>query len=66
MGAYDMRKFIVKRLVKPFLKKHGIEMCKACDDAIATSSYSLCGECQDAFDKDMIAIYNRDMREAVQ
>ncbi|QDP64049.1 MAG: hypothetical protein Tp1100DCM51572_46 [Prokaryotic dsDNA virus sp.] len=61
-----MRKFIVKRLVKPFLKKQGIEMCKACDDAIATSSYSLCAECQDAFDKDMIAIYNRDMKEAVQ
>tara|TARA_R110002012_G_scaffold85476_4_gene213105 strand:+ start:2712 stop:2897 length:186 start_codon:yes stop_codon:yes gene_type:complete len=61
-----MRKFIAKRLVKPFLKKHGIEMCKACDDAIATSSYTLCEKCQDTFDKDMIAIYNRDMKEAVQ
>tara|TARA_A100001201_G_scaffold23240_2_gene26424 strand:+ start:18654 stop:18839 length:186 start_codon:yes stop_codon:yes gene_type:complete len=61
-----MRKFVVKRIVKPFLKKNGIEMCKGCDDAIAVSSYSLCRECQEGFDADMIAAYNREMLEVSQ
>ena len=66
MGVYVVRKFITKRIVKPFLQKNGIKLCVACDDAIAVSSYCLCRECQEGFDADMVAAYNKDMLEVSQ
>lgn len=59
-----MRKFITKRIVKPFLEKNGIKICEMCDEALAKSPMGLCLECQEEFENDMRLEYLRNRLEA--
>ena len=36
---------ISKKTMKWVIKKKGLDMCKMCDDAIATESMQLCKDC---------------------
>ena len=53
----------MRRLVKWFLKKKGVDMCALCDDAIATESRRLCKPCSDELYEIEMHDYHRDMME---
>ncbi len=57
---------ISKKTMKWVIKKKGLDMCKMCDDAIATESMQLCKDCYEEMWLEEMAQHYKDELEAAQ
>jgi len=57
---------ISEQITKRFLKSKGMEFCRCCDDALASSSMGLCSPCQYFYDEEETARLEYERLEMAQ